>query len=141
MSGTARGYIGIGTKLEYSTDSGSTWVAVARLTEIGDIPVGGEADDVEVTGYDTTGGFREKIKGLKDAGELDLTGVWTAHASQQAIMEQDDVIGWRITLPNSLGVWTADGYINDFSINPQLDDRIEWSGTLVISGAPALVVS
>jgi len=137
---SARGYIGLGTTLSYSTDNGSTYTAIARISEIGEIGFG-EADDVDVTGYDTPTRTREKIKGMEDAGSIDLTGIWTAAASQQAIMALDDVIKWKFVFPESMGEIVLDGYITAFQLNPQLDDRIEWSATLVVSGKPTLTVS
>lgn len=134
-----RGYIGLGTKLAYSEDGGTTWKEVARIAEIGEL-VFGEADKVDVTGYDTPTRVREYIKGLEEPGEIELTGIWTAHESQLAIMELDDVIQWKVTLPNNLGEIELDGYMTGFSINPQIEDRIEWSATLVISGKPRLTI-
>jgi len=134
-----RGYIGLGTKLAYSEDDGATWNEVARIAEIGEL-VFGEADKVDVTGYDTPTRVREYIKGLEEPGEIELTGIWTAHESQLAIMELDDVIPWKITLPHNLGEIKLDGYMTGFSINPQIEDRIEWSATLVISGKPRLTI-
>src|SRR5690606_40563522 len=97
-----RGYIGLGTTLAYSEDGGTTWKEVARIAEIGEL-VFGEADKVDVTGYDTPTRVREFIKGLEEPGEIELTGIWTAHESQLAIMELDDVNQWKVTLPNNLG--------------------------------------
>ena len=134
-----RGYIGLGTKLAYSEDGGTTWKEVARIAEIGEL-VFGEADKVDVTGYDTPTRVREYIKGLEEPGEIELTGIWTAHESQLAIMELDDVNQWKVTLPNNLGEIELDGYMTGFSINPQREDRIEWSATLVISGKPTLTI-
>lgn len=134
-----RGYIGLGTKLAYSEDGGTTWNDIARIAEIGEL-VFGEADKVDVTGYDTPTRVREFIKGLEEPGEIELTGIWTAHESQLAIMELDDVIQWKVTLPNNLGEITLDGYMTGFSINPQREDRIEWSATLVVSGKPVLTI-
>lgn len=134
-----RGYIGLGTTLAYSEDGGTNWKEVARIAEIGEL-VFGEADKVDVTGYDTPTRVREYIKGLEEPGEIELTGIWTAHESQLAIMELDDVIQWKVTLPNNLGEIELDGYMTGFSINPQIEDRIEWSATLVISGKPRLTI-
>ena len=134
-----RGYIGLGTTLSYSTDSGTTWLPIARISEIGDIGFG-EADKVEVTGYDTATRAREYIKGMEEAADIDITGIWTADASQIAIMSLDDVIDWQIVLPDSMGDIEMEGYITNFSINPQLDDRIEFSATLVVSGKPVLTI-
>lgn len=132
MSVPQRGYIGLGTTLEY--DYGDGYVELARITEIGDIPLQGDADDVEVTGYDTPSRVREYIKGMEDPGDMDITGVWTADPSQTGVMASEDVNDWRITLPNDLGAYIIPGYVHGFSLNPQLDDRIEFSFTLRVAG-------
>lgn len=138
-----RGHIGVGTKLEYSTNDGGSFTEVARLTEIGDINFG-SANEVDVTGYDTTGRVREKIAGFEDAGSLDITGVWIAHESQVALVNNPDlkeVNTWRATLPHSLGVVDFDAYLTGVTITSQLDDRIEFSAELVFSGKPVLTIS
>ena len=127
-----RGYIGLGTKLEY--DYGSGYEEVARLTEIGEIPLTGDADDVEVTGYDTPTRVREYVKGMEDPGDIDVTGIWTADESQIGIMDSDDVHDWKLTLPNDLGTYIIPAYAHNVMINPQLDDRIEFSFSLRVSG-------
>lgn len=127
-----RGYIGLGTKLEYNYGEG--YVELARITEIGEIPLQGDADDVEVTGYDTPTRVREYIKGMEDPGSIDITGVWTAADSQLGVMESDEVHDWRITLPDSLGTYIIPAYVHGFTLNPQLDDRIEFSFTMRVSG-------
>ena len=128
-----RGYIGLGTTLEY--DYGDGYVELARISEIGEIPLQGDADDVEVTGYDTPTRVREYIKGLEDPGDMEITGIWTAHESQLGVMTSNDVHDWRLTLPNDLGTYIIPGYVHGFTLNPQLDDRIEFSFTLRVAGA------
>lgn len=127
-----RGYIGLGTKLEY--DYGNGYAELARVSEIGEIPLQGDADDVEVTGYDTPSRVREYIKGMEDPGSIDITGIWTADETQLGVMNSDDVHNWRITLPNDLGAYIIPAYAHGFMLNPQLDDRIEFSFTLRVAG-------
>lgn len=132
MVAEQRGYIGLGTTLEY--DYGSGYEEVARLSEIGEIPLQGDADDVEVTGYDTPSRVREYIKGMEDPGDIDITGIFTGDESQLGILESDDVSDWRLTLPNGLGSYIIPGYAHNFMLNPQLEDRIEFSFTLRVAG-------
>lgn len=137
-----RGYIGLGTTLEYSDDDGTTWTEVARLSEIGEIGFG-EVDQVEVTGYDSTNRTREYIAGLADPPELEVTGVFTADESHEAVAgfhESGAVIQWRATLPDDVAQITFDAYVANFSVTPQLEDRIEFMATLQASGRPTLTV-
>lgn len=137
----ADGYIGLGTKVEFSEDSGSSWTAVPLLSEIGEIPIIGEADEVDVTTYDQTGRNRKYIKGLQDTDDIEFTGVWTAHDDQVAVKELgDSVVDWRITQVDDIAQLTFDGYVSSFTLNPPLDDRQEFMFTVRISGDVTLTV-
>lgn len=134
----ANAIIGMGTKLEYKVDS--SWFEVARLENIGEFDMG-DVDDIEVTTYDSADGYKEYIPGLADAGELEITGVWTADTTQT---ELDDLRGkindWRITLPNNLGVFEFKGYLKGPRITPSKDDKITFSATIKITGKPVFTV-
>ena len=138
---SARGYIGLGTKLEYSDDDGTTWVEIARITEIPELSFG-DVDQVDVTGYDTPTRVRESIAGMADAADLEITGIFTADDSQMDLEELHGtgaVVEWRATLAEDIAQVTFDAYVSDFSINPQLEDRIEFSATLQTTGRPEIV--
>jgi hypothetical protein len=136
--------IGQGTILSHSSD-GSTYTPIAVLTEIGEFGVG-EGDDIDVTNHDSVDGYREFIRGLVDPGEIEFTGQWTEHASQLLPISGNDTgitlgpttdLDWyRITLPAGLGVWNGRGYWKSFTLNPQLDDLLEFSGSIKVSGKP-----
>jgi len=130
--------IGHGTILAFSSDGGSTWTNVARVDTIGEFSVG-ETDSIEITTHDTPGNFRQFIAGLADAGELEFSGVWTADATQRSLAGLRGVMrDWRVTLPGGLGTWRALGFLTTLSVNPQREERIEFSCTLKLSGAPTL---
>ncbi|MBT9156821.1 MAG: hypothetical protein DDT37_01812 [Firmicutes bacterium] len=130
--------IGHGTLLAVSADAGATWSSVARVETIGEFSMG-EVDDVEVTTHDAPDRFKRYIAGLADAGELEFSGVWVADATQRSLAGLSTLMrDWRITLPGGLGVWRVVGYLKNFSINPQREDRIEFSASLKLSGAPTL---
>ncbi|MBT9134599.1 MAG: hypothetical protein DDT38_01338 [Firmicutes bacterium] len=130
--------IGHGTLLAVSADAGATWSNIARIETIGEFGTG-EVEDVEVTTHDAAGGFKTYIAGLADAGELEFSGVWIADATQRSLAGLRALMrDWRITLPGGLGIWRVTGYLKNFSINPQREDRIEFSASLKLSGAPTL---
>ena len=140
MSVGTRGSIGLGTTLTYSLDDGTTFTPVPRLSEIGDMPLVGEADDVDITGYDTPGRTREYIKGLVESGELECTGIWTADPDQAALQDINDNVPWKMTLPDGSAELAFDGYVRVMNITPQLDDRMEFSFTIRVSGEPVLTI-
>lgn len=139
--------IGQGTQLQYSTD-GVNYTTIARLTEIGEIGLG-EGDDIDVTTHDSVGGAREFARGLTDGGEISFTGNWEGSATQQfpitgttgVLQGPTTVLDYfKVVFPSSLGTWSARGYWKSFSINPQLDDTLEFSGSVKVSGMPAFTV-
>lgn len=140
--------IGQNTRLAHSTD-GVNYTDIAALTEIGEFGVG-EGDDIDVTSHDSPDGYREFIRGLVDAGEISFTGQWNAAASQQLPIggaQTGITLGptttldyFRITLPSTLGTWTGQGYWKSFMLNPQLDDLLEFSGAIKVSGKPTFTV-
>ncbi|MBT9134874.1 MAG: hypothetical protein DDT38_01616 [Firmicutes bacterium] len=130
--------IGHGTILAVSADAGATWSNIARIETIGEFGMGA-VDDVEVTTHDVADRFKRYIAGLADVGELEFSGIWIADATQRSLAGLTALTrDWRVTLPGGLGVWRAVGYLKNFSINPQREDRIEFSASLKISGAPTL---
>lgn len=134
--------IGSGAQLQLSTD-GVSYTTIGKLTTIGDITIG-EADTIDATTYDSPNGHREKIRGLIDAGSIDFTGNWEGSASQVAPITRlqtgpTSTLDYiKVVFPNSLGTWTARGFVGSLKISPPMDDKIEFSGTLEISGKPTL---
>jgi predicted secreted protein len=137
--------IGQGATLEHSTD-GVTYTALAKLTEIGEFGLG-EADDIDVTNHDSADGYREFIRGLVDPGDISFTGQWEASASQELPMTGANtgiangptttLDYFKIVLPDSLGTWTGRGYWKSFTLNPQMDGLLEFSGSIKVSGKPS----
>lgn len=125
--------IGLATTLGYSTGGGYT--NIARLLSIGDVSLG-DVDDIPFVCYDSADGFREHLAGIMDAGEFEITGVWTADASQTGLNALRGVTcDWRITLPEALGVLDFEAYLSGPKIKPNLTDKIEFSATVRVTGA------
>lgn len=89
--------IAYGATVERSTD-GTTYTAIPECAGVAIPSV--ETDYVEATSLDSVGGFREYIKGLKDAGVLTVTAGYTADGYEQQLADQAaaDSIFYRTTL-------------------------------------------
>jgi len=89
--------IAYGATVERSTD-GATWTAIPECKGIA-IPVV-STEYQEVTSLDSPNGFREYIKGLRDAGEVTVPCGYTAAGYAQMVSDQDaaDSIYYRVTM-------------------------------------------
>ena len=134
--------LGIGTKI--AVDRGSGYTDVVKMVEIGAFGLAG--DDVEVTNHDSAGGVREYIRGLTDPSEVTFTGIWIADTTQTAMMADvlqgmtQPNLPYRITLAQGRGTFNFSGYLKEYTINPQLNDRMECNGTIKMAGLPTFGV-
>lgn len=64
----------------------------------------------DVTNLDSPNGFREYIKGMKDAGEISVPCGYTADGYEQQLEDQaaDDAIYYRVTMRRAPGQSTGD---------------------------------
>lgn len=89
--------IAYGAQVERSVDD-ATWTDIPECKGIA-IPIV-TTEYQEVTSLDSVGGFREYIKGLKDAGEVTVPMGYTAAGYSAMISDQDeaDAIYYRVTM-------------------------------------------
>ena len=73
-----------GTTLKF-TPKDKTQVTVGMLRSVGEIAP--DSEEIDVTTLDSTGGYREYVQGLRDAGEVELTGFHGSDAGQKALRE------------------------------------------------------
>ena len=97
---TSRQIIGYGGTVERSTDD----VTYAEIPEVKSLAIPTITQEYpEVTSLDSSGGFREYIKGMKDAGEISLEAGYTTVGYQQQVSDNaaPDAIYYRVTFrPN-----------------------------------------
>lgn len=131
--------IGQGTLLQVGDGGTPTeaFTTIARLSEIGEL--GGDVDDIDITNHDTAFPVREYIRGLAEPGEMSITGIWIADATQFDLFEKVFAglvpnENYRLVLPDDMGVAEFAGYVGGFRLNPQLEDRIEFTGRIKMSG-------
>ena len=60
-----------GTTLKFTPEGGEQ-LTVGRLTSVGEIAP--EAEEVDVTTLESTGGYREYMQGFRDSGEVEISG-------------------------------------------------------------------
>ena len=125
---------GIGTKLKKGTTE------IASLTSIGGLNI--SADTIETTTLDSDG-WRTFIGGLKDAGEVPLSGYFIKeHKTFVEDLEVGTVGEYSIEFPPSLGAsWTFNAIVTAFSTNTELEDAIGFEATLKVSGKPTLTIT
>jgi hypothetical protein len=90
--------ISYGASVERSVNGTTGW---ARIPECKGVAVPEvEQEYPEVTNFDSEDGYREYIKGLKDAGEIDVPCGYTRAGFQQQLADQAaaDAMFYRVTL-------------------------------------------
>lgn len=128
-------YAGAGTKLFIGANS------VAELTSISGLEISG--DTIETTTYDS-GGWRTFIQGLKDGGEVSVSGFFFPGDTNGQKAVYDALISgastnFSINFPATLGAqWTFSGIVTGFTTNPDMEQSITFEATIKVSGQPAL---
>jgi predicted secreted protein len=125
----------LGTKLKKGV------TAIAGLTSIGGLDL--SADTIETTTLDSDG-YRTFIQGLKDAGEVPVSGYFDPlqHEGLLDDYESGEVVAYSIEFPAALGAkWEFNAIVTAYSTGAELEDLISFEATLKVSGKPTLTVT
>ena len=130
------GQRGLGTTFEFEkTGSEQANITIGNLTSIGE--VGADADEIDVTTLDSTGGYREYIAGF--AGEIALSGYFVAGKNHDKIIELFDSGENRtgiITFPSG-ATMTVPCFVKSYKIGPEeVDGAIGFSASIRVTGQP-----
>lgn len=133
-------------KLAHGTQLKRVSTAIAELTSIKGM--GLERKDVDVTNTDS-GGWLEKIPGLKEAKEIEIEGNFRPDDSTGQIQMYTDfgagtVSTWTISGPTTLAFsWTFDGWVKSIEVDAPVSEskQATFKATLCISGAAVLAYS
>lgn len=130
---------------ESATGTTFTWnsVVVAEVNTVGDISL--TSDDIEVTHYTSDDGYKEYIQGLRDGGEITVTGNLLSGDAGQASFIADINTGVKrtgiVTLPNTdASLWTFTAYVKGFMHTFPIGDKLGFEATIKISGKPTFTV-
>lgn len=129
-----------GTTLVYSTGSKT----VGELTSISGIEL--TADTIDMTSHQSTDRYREYIQGLRDGGEVTVTGVaYPSDTGQAQVLTHyaaGDSQELVMTFPDSSN-WTFDGIVTSYHpvTSADIDGKLEFSATFKIDGKPVFATS
>lgn len=113
--------IAYGASVERSTDGGTTWEDIPECKGIA-IPTV-ETDYHDVTSLDSANGFKEYIKGMKDAGVFSVPCGYTADGYAQQLADQalTAPVQYKTTLPLATGQTSGDVFEFSGFPTPQVE--------------------
>lgn len=126
----------MGTKLNIGTYS------VGELTSIGGLSL--SASPIETTTLDTADGYRTFIGGLRDGGEVSLSGFFDPDDTngQQALLTNFNsgaAATFSVVFPAALSAsWTFSGIVTAFATGADLEDAVTFEASIKVSGKPTL---
>jgi predicted secreted protein len=131
----------LGTVLKDVTDPLAP-ITVAGLTEIGGLEL--SSDTIDVTNLSSPDGYREFIGGLKDGGEVSISGFFESAVGKGQkelydAYESGAVKDYEIAFPSD-AVWQFKGIVTGVSTTASLEDPVNFTGTIKVSGKPTLVL-
>ena len=124
---------GIGTK--FQRWNGSAFVDIARVFGLSGPTM--SRDVVEVTTYDSLEGYREKIGGLRDGGQItfSLNFRRTTYLLFKGDFESDTAVDYQVVLPDTdATTMTFTGLVVELPLTVPEGDRITVDITVEISG-------
>ncbi|WP_263079488.1 phage tail tube protein [Endozoicomonas sp. Mp262] len=128
---------GIGSKFLRKGDSDDTYVAIAKIKEMGEIS--NTRDTQDVTCFDSTGGYREFAPGLRDGGELSLVMIFKKTDAGQVALQGDynknEAHDYKIELSDDdKSSFSFQGIVTSFGVAIPLEEEITRSVTVKITG-------
>lgn len=117
---------------------------VGGLKSIGGIEI--TAESIDVTDLSNADGYREKLPGFKDAGEVSASGFLDGEDEGQeacyTLMNSGEVVDCSIVFPSKIGkTWKFKAGVTKFSTNADLEDAVTFDISLAVSGKPTLVAT
>lgn len=117
---------------------------VGNLNSISGIEI--TADTIDVTDFDNTSGYREKLAGFKDGGEVTASGFLNGDDEGQALcltlLESGASASCTIVFPSTIGMtWSFTGVVTKFSTTADLEDAVKFDISIAVSGKPTLAAS
>lgn len=127
---------GIGTKLRRWNSSLGQWVDLGGIRNISGPNM--SRGSIDTTVLDTVGGYRTKIMGLRDAGQLQFAMNFSRSGYEQMKddFESSDPQNYEIFFsqdPEETSL-EMEGYVSELPLNIAPDEVISCNTTIVISG-------
>ena len=126
----------IGTKFYRWSTSSTEWKQLAEVVSIGG--PSGSRETIDVTSLDSVNGYKEKISGLRDAGNVSLTLNFRRDTYDllKADFEDDDAQNYKIVLPDEdETTYAFMGLVTELPPAFEVSGAITVDCTIEISGA------
>ena len=125
-----------GTTLKF-TPAGGSQVTVGRLSSVGEIQ--SDSEELDVTTLESEGGYREYIQGLRDCGEVELTGYHDAGDAGQKALRGAYASGkngaFLVEFPDGSKV-NFSGFVKSHTIgSAEVDGAVGFGAVVRISGS------
>lgn len=115
---------------------------IAGLTSISGIER--SADTIEVTTLESADNHREYIQGLKDGGEVSISGFFepgdtNGQVAMNTLFDSGAVTPFSILFPSELGAeWTFSAVVTGFTTGAEMEDAASFEATIKVTGKPVL---
>ena len=124
----------VGTKFKVGT--GDNAVVVGGLTSIGGIEI--SAETIDVTDLANATGYREKLPGFKEVGDVSLSGFLDGADAGQTqmytLLNSQAQSAFVIEFPAAIGKkWSFQGYVAGFSTSADVGDAITFECTVIVT--------
>ena len=131
----------VGTKLNIK---GNSPVTVGGLTSINGIEI--SAESIDVTALDNSTGYREKVPGFKEVGDVTVSGFLDGDDDGQeqmyTLLNSQEEADFEIAFPAKIGkTWSFSGYVAGFSTSSEVGDAITFESTIIVTGQATLAAS
>lgn len=94
-------------------------------------------ETIDITSMDSTGGWREKMVTLKDAGSINFTAHLLADSPTTIYAQMGTKLAWTIAYTTG-DTLTCDGFLTEFSVDEApIDGKLTYSGVITLTGAPS----
>jgi len=129
-------FSGVGT--QFKRGNGAATEAFTAIAEVNSITGPGlTADFIDVTSLDSTGGYKEYIRGFRDGGEVTLNMNFTLAGfnTMKDDFESDDSVNYQIILADT-GATTIEfaGFVTDLPLSITPDDKVTCDVTIKVTG-------
>lgn len=117
---------------------------VGSLKSINGIEV--TADSIDVTDLGNKDGYKEKMPGFKDVGDIDLSGFMDGEDEGQDemydLLNNGNIVPCEIIFPKKIGkTWSFNASVVKYSTGVNVDDAITFDSALAVSGKPTLAAT
>lgn len=127
--------IGYGTEFHISRDSGSSWLAIAKVTDI--TPPSDTIDVVDVTHMGSPDRRREFIPGLTDPGSMSLELIFEPGSATDLLLREirssGETVKCRITFASG-PAYVFDGWLETYEGAVPLEDKMTATVSFKVTG-------